>query len=338
MSREDFDKASKSMEVNDNDVKGVVKTVQSTSAYSDVLSGFSISVVSIFLVLFIVGFFTDRAAGLLHGSLGYALIVVVFIFAIQAVYRDILKSFDTVCGKAFVVEGHNKFYVIVSIVYYYTKTWIRVLLNFGFVYILVYLVYVSINANLSVPQHKTFINFPEYHYVVKFLVVLYILCGLMVAYNFDFKVYFSIVGRRPPMSLWSKTTIIIGLFVFFKAVLFWMELASAFWMILMRNRPNIHLFEHDKLFMIVSQKGAIEFINMFIHGLIVCICLGFFIIPRFDPINYCKIIKSSTDEEEVENEGKKLSIFKKRFVFSYFVTMTVVLALVVFDMIVMIFR
>jgi len=338
MSRGDFDKASRNMEVSENDVQGVLKTVNSTDAYTDVLSGFSISVVSIFLLLFIVGFFTDRAAGLLHGSLGYAMIVVIFIFVIQSVYRDILKSFDAVCGKDFVAEGHNKFYVIVSIAYYYTKTWIKVLLNFGFVYILVYLIYVSINANLSVPYHVTFREFPNYDILVKLGIILYIICGLYVAYQFDFKVYFAIVGRKPPMSLWGKTTIIIGLLVFFKAIFFWMELASFFWMFLMRNRPNIHLFEHDKLFMIVSQKGAVEFINMFVHGLIVCICLGFFIIPRFDPINYCKMLKLPHDEEEAENENKKLAAFKKRFIFSYFVTMTVVLALIIFDMVVMIFK
>lgn len=338
MSREEFDRASKNMEISDKDVKGVIKTVQSTSTYSDLLSGFSISVFGLFVILFIAGFFTDRVAGILHGSLGYAIIVIIFIFAIQSVYTDIMNSFESVCGKAFVVEGQNKFYVIVSIAYYYTRTWIKALLDFGFVYILVYLVYISIHANLSVPQHKTFREFPKYKILKKILAILYIIGGFWVAYNFEFKVFFSVVDRRPPMNLMSKLSIIIGMFIFSYAIFFWMEIIAKFWMIMMRDKPNIHLFEHDKLFMVVNQKGVIEFVNMFIYGLIVCTCLGFFIIPRFDPNQYCKIVKSSTDIEEVEREEKKLKAFRKRFIFSFFVTMTVVLALIIFDIIVMIFK
>lgn len=336
MSREQFSKASELIEVRNEDVKGVASTVKSTSAYSDVLSGLSIAIVTLFVVLFLTGFFTDKVARYFHGAMGYSVIIVIFIIATQSIYNEILKSFDNVCGKSFIVEGENRFYVIISMAYYYVKTWIKTILNMGIIYIIVYIIFFCIRANLEVPQRKTFENFDSYQPIMKILAFFYIIIGLIITFQLELYIFYTIIAgnaKRAPVSLVSIKGLLIGLLVFGYAVIFWMEATAGFWMFLMRNKPNLDLFSHDKLFMVLGMKKPSDFVFKFFYGLIICICLAFFVVPRFDPNLYCKIVKGSFDEEELQEQKNKHAIFKRKFVFSFFVTMTVVIAIFIFDMV-----
>jgi len=248
----------------------------------------------------------------------------------------------------------------VSLVYYYTQAHIKTVLNIAVLFLIIFVIYMTILNNLVYPT-SFLVNYINRQYkrndiLIKILINIYLLMGLaaliyiyvtLIAsislYTFSDetrigRVFNSGARKFTGQSNFLKLVLVV---IFFPAILYHFEQISNVWaMIIKRHKyhikgQNVHFIpvmetlHQNKIFEymnIADSRLAKNHASIFLKGVVCCILYALLVLPRLNMTQLCSGGRSmsESDREETESKAKEYA-GKFRFGLLLAIIMTVFL-------------
>lgn len=328
MSLDGFNNANKTFDFERKDIENIAEIYTNKDVLFDIFSVLGAIGLTMWVILFVFA-----VAGNIHTSIfvpivGYIFILLIVIHTARKIYRDIEKDFDDKCNSPYLIESANRFYSILSFVYFYVKTYVITLINISLLCIGVFMLHRVIEINIKkdfeeswvVALVKNIVNVEALSF--KILGYTYLALGLLVF----FFIYLSIFLYLSSNALfdshvfsrfsWMKNTftgVVIGLVVliFIIPIIYYNDHVARLWQKLIRRTrvtltttdsdgklvdtityPVLEIFAQGRVFKHVNladKANAIRHMKTFIYGLVMSILFAFMVLPSYSDEKLCML-------------------------------------------------
>jgi len=316
----------------------------------DVLSILALIFISIWLFIFVIAIFGKKDVILFVPYISYIVCIIIFIYTSRKLYNDMTTMLQKQCHESdYIIESRNRFYNAVSLIYYYTKAYIKTVLNIIIAFLGVLILYMTVLNNL-IYDESFLSNYIHRQYVqnditVKIGIAIYFLLGLVALlylyaivlssvslYNFGNN---TLLGRLfntgasnfAALSNFIKFILII---LFFPAIIYYFEQIANIWVRIIKRHvyhiegQNIHFIpvletlHQNRLFQylnLTDSTVAKKHAGIFIKGIVFCVLYALLILPRVNLTGFC--LGASTSDSDRENTESKAKEYAGKFKFGF---------------------
>lgn len=352
-----FDDVNQQLAINDTDVKGVFDSISRADILVDIFIVLGFLALVAWIVLFTFCMFGKSSATSYVPVLGYSLCVMIAIYTARVVYKQLDGMLSSKCdgqyglASDFIIETRNRFYTILSFVYYYVKAYVHIMLNIAICFLSTYLFYLALRNNV-IYEKSSLVGWVDEQLgggmVQRVLLIIYLVIGAILAMYFYIAVLMhlssNLLGNNAAFkrasATFAKPSGFMGvlLVLFIPACLYLYERYSNLWVNAMvkSNLEVFALFKQHVVFDAVNflnAKTSMQHVRIFIYGIALSMIYAFFVLPTYDVEHYCALGKER-DKRQFD-EYKRLHItskqFDARFKFGFFVVISVVIFLYIWS-------
>lgn len=378
MGIDSFDRANSSLDFNRDDVKGVAGLLKDKEVLFDVFSILITIGIILWIVLLVMSLMSQMVTELFVPIVGSISVILIIIFTARRVYADIESDINKKCegsGSAvsddYLIESTNRFYSILSFLYFYIKTYVMTVINICIFCLCLFIFHHSLYTNINKERDDSWAimlknkltNEQEgalkvlgyIYYSLGFIVYVYIYFAVFLYLSSNFLFDYPIFKR---ISWMANTNLTAGflMLVFIPVVLYFNDQLTHAWRTLIENTahtiknegdeykiyPVLEIFTQGKVFEYLNltiKENAIRNIRIFLYGLVMSMIFAFVVLPTFDVERLCSLntLKLQSALSDVQkSEHTDLTIrskeFHSRFKFGYFMMIIVTVFLHICDL------
>lgn len=364
-----FNKANASLDLKKDDVKSVIGMYQNKEVLFDIFSILATVGIFLWIILFVMSLMGKRGPRLFVPIVGYISLILIIIQTARAIYANIEMDFAQKCDSGdsgntsvvnddYVIESTNRFYSILSFVYFYVRTYVTTLVNISVFCLGVFIFHRALDINISknIEQSWTIGVIRSMTDVDNLF--LQILAYLYIAFGFVLYVYIymSIFVYLSASLLFDGTKYISGLkntnmmagillLFFLIPILYFNDQLTNLWRKLIFKTagrtndndimfPILNIFTQANVFRFIDLadvKIGHRHVRIFLYGLIMTIVFAFIVLPSYSAERLCSLkalqMHKGLDDEQMEeyrDSERASKEFQARFKFGYFVMVVVV--------------
>lgn len=326
----------------------------------DVFSILALISISIWLFIFVIAIFGKKDVILFVPYISYIVCISIFIYTSRKLYNDITTMLQKQCHETdYIIESRNRFYNAVSLIYYYTKAYIKTILNIIIAFLGVFILYMTVLNNLvyddSFLSNYIHRQYAQNDLTVKIIIAIYFLLGL-IALIYIYVIAMSSVslyafendtligrllntGASRFIRLSNIIKIVLMIF-FFPAIIYYLEQIANIWARIIKRRmyhiegqdihfiPVLETLHQNRLFQylnLTDSTVAKKHAGIFIKGVVFCVLYALLILPRVNLAHLCSGISTSdSDRENTESKAKEYA-GKFKFGFLFVIILTIFL-------------
>ena len=326
------------------------KNIRKSEILTDVFSILALISISIWLFIFVIAIFGKKDVILFVPYISYIVCILIFIYTSRKLYNDITTMLQKQCHETdYVIESRNRFYNAISLIYYFTKAYIKTVLNIVIAFLGVLILYMTVLNNL-VYQESFLSNFVHMQYeqndiLIKITIVVYFLLGFVALiylyatvlnsvslYNYENKTLLGRMFNNTSSNFVALSNIIKFILVifFFPAIIYHFEKIANVWARIIKRHvyhiegqdnqfiPVLETLHQNRLFQYLNftdSSVAKKHMGIFVKGIIFCVIYGLLILPRVNLAQLCS--GKSTNDSDRENTESKAKEYAGKFKFGF---------------------
>lgn len=371
MGIDSFDKANASLDFSRDEVSNVAGLVKDKEVLFDVFSILATLGIILWITILMMSLFTSKLGFSYSFApiVGYVTVILIIIYTSRKVYLDIESDINKKCGQEgggyslvndnYLIESTNRFYSILSFVYFYVKTYVMTLINISLFSLGLFIFHHALFVNIEMERDDSWAIlvkrkltnesqsiilkvFGYIYYIFGFFVYVYIHLVIFLYLSSNLLFDYPIFKR---ISWIANINLVAGVLVllFIPVILYFNDRLTDAWRnLIIRDRkengkdliyPVLEIFRQGHIFEymnLTDKESAQRHIRIFLFGLVISAIFAFVILPSFDVERLCvlKAVElqneiSDTQEEELNNLTIRSKEFHSRFKFGYFVMIIV---------------
>lgn len=194
-----FNQTNESLQFKKEDIQNIVGVYQKTDILFDIFSILGGIGMLIWVILFILAIVGKEHSNIFMPIVGYISLILICIYTAKNIYSNIQDDFDEKCAgqedgnsqsvnNDYLIESTNRFYSILSFVYFYVKTYVVTLINIAIFSLTIFILHRVLTVNIDMDYESSWVvNLVNEKWLgsesslsIKIITIIYLILGFMV--------------------------------------------------------------------------------------------------------------------------------------------------------------